>query len=194
MGIRARPWYVRWRGGSRRWTTAGVALLSLMLGLVIMEIVAGLALPDWQMWAQRERELELLWRGCQYVRAIEAFHRRCGRLPWSIDELLDTNKIPIGTCPAAPNRQGFPPRFLRRAYQEPFREAWQFICQDPDPNRTCPDNNPQNPNPIKGVRSLDSGEAIIAFDQKTRHDEWQFVYEAGAPPTAVHPCMTIPLE
>ncbi|MCS7312943.1 MAG: hypothetical protein NZ742_08545, partial [Acidobacteria bacterium] len=76
MRIPAGPKGTPWRGRPRRWA-AGIALLSLMLGLVMIEIMAGLALPSWQMWAQRERELELLWRGCQYVWAIQTFHRWC---------------------------------------------------------------------------------------------------------------------
>lgn len=185
MVIRARLWRIRWRGRSLRWATAGIALLSLMLGLVIIEILTGLALPSWQMWAQRERELDLLWRGCQYVWAIQTFHRWCGRYPRSIEELLDKTKI-VG-CDAS--RPGFPPRFLRRAYPDPFQGEWKFICTVPEPT-PCPDPN----NLIKGVQSLDPAEAILIFDRKTRHDEWQFVYEAGTPTTAVHPCMVIPLE
>ncbi len=185
MGIPTGPRYARRGAGRLRWVTAGIALLSLMLGLAILEVMAGLALPNWQMWAQRERELELLWRGCQYVRAIREFHRWCGRYPRGVDELLDKARV-VGCDTAKP---GFPPRFLRRAYPEPFQNEWKFICTVPDP-APCPD---PNVNQVKGVRSLDPGEAIIVFDQKTRHGEWQFVYEAGAP-AATHPCETIPLE
>ncbi|MCS7313518.1 MAG: hypothetical protein NZ742_11515, partial [Acidobacteria bacterium] len=106
----------------------------------------------------------------------------------SIKELIDKNNIVSG-CNTSP--PGFPPRFLRKAYPEPFQGEWQLVCQDPQ--RSCPDDNPLSPNPIKGVRSLDPGEAIIVFDRKTRHDAWQFVYEAGTS-MATHPCMTIPLE
>ena len=187
MPVPTGPPHARRKGRPWRWMTAGIALLSLMLGLVIMEILTGLALPSWQMWAQRERELELLWRGCQYVGAIREFHRWCGRYPNSVNELLDKTQI-VGCDTSKP---GFPLRFLRRAYPEPFQVEWKFICTVPEP-APCPD--PGKTNLIKGVRSADSGEAIIAFDGKTHHDEWQFVYEAGAPPSAVHPCMTIPLE
>jgi len=189
MGAWVRYGWVRQNGRSRRWAVTGIALLSLMLGLFILEVLTGLALPSWQMWAQRERELELLWRGCQYREAIREFHRWCGRYPNSVDELLDKTKI-AGGCDTS--RPGFPFRFLRRAYPEPFQGEWKFVCTVPEP-APCPD--PGKANLIKGVRSSDSGEAIIVFDGKTRHDEWLFVYEAGGSQLqTLHPCELIPLE
>jgi type II secretory pathway pseudopilin PulG len=128
MGAWVRYRWVRQDGRSRRWVVAGIALLSLMLGLFILEVLTGLALPSWQMWAQRERELELLWRGCQYREAIREFHRWCGRYPNSVDELLDKTKI-AGDCDTS--RPGFPLRFLRRAYPGTFSGRVEVRLYDP---------------------------------------------------------------
>jgi type II secretory pathway pseudopilin PulG len=62
---------------------------------------------------RREREIELIHRGKQYVRAIRLFYRKFGRYPVRLEELEQTNNI----------------RFLRKRYKDPMTVGgdWRLI-------------------------------------------------------------------
>jgi type II secretory pathway pseudopilin PulG len=62
---------------------------------------------------QREREVEMIHRGNQYVRAIRLYYRKFGHYPGSIDELVKSNNI----------------RFLRQQYADPMtgKPDWRII-------------------------------------------------------------------
>lgn len=59
--------------------------------------------PAYQMQAKREMEEELIFRGEEYMRAIQKYQRRFGVYPATVDQLISTNGL----------------RFLRRAYKDP---------------------------------------------------------------------------
>ncbi|MDE3178910.1 MAG: hypothetical protein KGM47_04540, partial [Acidobacteriota bacterium] len=63
--------------------------------------------------SQREREEDTIFRAQQYSRAIYLFHRRMGRYPVSVQDLLKTDNV----------------RFLRKAYRDPLSPTgrWRFI-------------------------------------------------------------------
>jgi hypothetical protein len=67
----------------------------------VMSIMLATALPAWRTMAQREREAELVFRGQQYVQAIELFSRRTGGFPPTLNVL----------------REG---RFIRKLYKDPI--------------------------------------------------------------------------
>ncbi|MGH9470253.1 MAG: hypothetical protein ACRD1N_07920 [Terriglobia bacterium] len=71
------------------------------------------ALPNIYQEGQREREQEAIFRGEQYARAIYLFHRRLGRYPASLKEILNTNGV----------------HYLRKAYRDPLSPngRWRFI-------------------------------------------------------------------
>jgi hypothetical protein len=52
---------------------------------------------------KRDREAEMIHRGCQYSRAIRAYYRKFGRYPVKLEDLENTNDI----------------RFLRKRYKDP---------------------------------------------------------------------------
>jgi hypothetical protein len=52
---------------------------------------------------KRDREEEMIHRGCQYSRAIRAYYRKFGRYPVKLEDLENTNDI----------------RFLRKRYKDP---------------------------------------------------------------------------
>jgi type II secretory pathway pseudopilin PulG len=79
----------------------GYAMAALLVGMAVMGIMMSVALPVWQTAARREREAELVFRGQQYVQAIELFSRRTGGLPLSFDMLEDG-------------------KFLRKRYKDPI--------------------------------------------------------------------------
>ena len=91
----------------------GYVLLGVTIILVIMGLFMGLAAPVWQHVMKREREEELLWRGRQYVRAIELYQRKFpGAFPPNIDILVEQ-------------------KFLRKAYTDPMVKdgEWKVLRQ-----------------------------------------------------------------
>jgi type II secretory pathway pseudopilin PulG len=82
----------------------GYAMAALLVALSVMSIMAAAALPAWRTMAQREREAELVFRGQQYVQAIELFSRRTGGFPPSLNVL----------------REG---RFIRKLYKDPITDG-----------------------------------------------------------------------
>jgi type II secretory pathway pseudopilin PulG len=100
----------------------GYVLLGIAIGLVIMGIFMAAAVPAWEYVIQREKEEELVWRGRQYVKAIERYQRKYpGAFPPSIDVLLKE-------------------KFLRRAYEDPMSSEgeWRLLRQ----------NSPEDVSPV----------------------------------------------
>lgn len=71
----------------------GYAMAALLVGMAVMAIMLGVALPVWRTAVQREREAELVFRGEQYANAIAIFQRRTGGYPPSLDVLEKTRAI-----------------------------------------------------------------------------------------------------
>ena len=71
----------------------GYAMAALLVGMAVMAIMLGVALPVWRTAVQREREAELVFRGEQYANAIEIFQRRTGGYPQTLDLLEKTRAI-----------------------------------------------------------------------------------------------------
>jgi len=76
------------RGGER-----GYAMAALLVALSVMGIMLGAAMPAWRTMVQREREAELVFRGEQYVHAIDLYSRRNGGFPTSLNVLRDGRYI-----------------------------------------------------------------------------------------------------
>ena len=82
----------------------GYVLFGIVVGLVILGISMTAAVPLWQKVVQREREQELIFRGYQYMQAIELYHRKyAGAYPADVEVLVKE-------------------KFLRKAYTDPFSE------------------------------------------------------------------------
>src|ERR1041384_3395356 len=96
---------------------AGFSLAALIFFATAASIVAAAAVPAYLMQAKRERELELIFRGEEYMRAIQKYQRRYGVYPTSIDQLVSTNGL----------------RFIRRAYKDPVTgKDFRLITINPD--------------------------------------------------------------
>lgn len=85
--------------GSQR----GFAMAALLVAMSVMAVMMGVLLPAWHTQVQRERETELVFRGQQYVQAIELYNRRYGGFPTTLDSLTSQNN-----------------RFLRKVYKDPI--------------------------------------------------------------------------
>jgi type II secretory pathway pseudopilin PulG len=99
----------------------GYAMAALLVGLSIMAVLMGAALPVWNKQAQREREEEYLFRAHEYARGVMKFQRRAGpgTLPPSLDVLVQQ-------------------RFVRRKYKDPlsgedFQPVYQTVNQPGQP-------------------------------------------------------------
>ena len=82
----------------------GYVLFGIAIGLVILGIAMTSAVPLWQKVMQRERERELIFRGYQYMQAIELYQRKYpGAYPADMEVLVKE-------------------KFLRKLYTNPFSE------------------------------------------------------------------------
>jgi hypothetical protein len=93
----------------------GYTLLFAVFLVALALIATTIAVPSILTQGKREKELEMVWRGKQYEKAIGRYTRKFNRNPTKIDDLVKpTNGV----------------RFLRKAYTDPMNDAdgsWRFI-------------------------------------------------------------------
>ncbi|HEX7158896.1 MAG TPA: type II secretion system protein, partial [Edaphobacter sp.] len=91
----------------------GFMLLAAIVAVFLVLLALGIAAPKVAQDLRRQRELETIERGNQYVRAIRLYYRKFGRYPASMDVLEKANNI----------------RFLRKRYVDPMtgKEDWRLI-------------------------------------------------------------------
>jgi hypothetical protein len=97
----------------------GYALLMAIFLVATVIIMATAITPSVLLEGRREREQEAIWRGNEYVRAIQLYYRKNGRYPQTVDDLSK------GTLDV---------HFLRKAYVDPMNSAdgsWRFIYVSP---------------------------------------------------------------
>ena len=91
----------QYRRRGREWD-AGYAMAGMLVAIAVMGIVMSMVMPAWRTWVQREKEAELIFRGEQYMRAIELYQRQfVGAYPTDMEMLVEQ-------------------RFLRRTYVDPM--------------------------------------------------------------------------
>lgn len=92
----------RRRSGVQRDVESGYVLFGIAIGLVILGISMTAAVPLWEKVVQRERESELIFRGYQYMQAVQLYQTKFpGAFPPTVDILVEQ-------------------KFLRKAYRDPF--------------------------------------------------------------------------
>jgi len=91
----------------------GFLLLGLIVAIFIILLTLSVAAPKMARELRREREVETVHRGNQYVRAIQLYYRKFGHYPGSMEQLDKTNMI----------------RFLRQDYVDPMtgKVDWRII-------------------------------------------------------------------
>src|SRR5215470_5998521 len=110
---------------------AGFSLAAVIFFLTAASIFIAAVVPAYQMQAKREMELELIFRGEEYTRAIQKYQRRFAVYPSSVDQLVSTNSL----------------RFLRRAYKDPITgKEFRLITINPDETLSGSKTFTQNPN------------------------------------------------
>lgn len=91
----------------------GYILIAVLFLAVLVLIALSAAAPKMAAEIERDREVELVHRGKQYVRAIKLYYKRFGAYPPTIEALEKTNEI----------------RFLRKRYKDPMtgKDDWHLI-------------------------------------------------------------------
>ena len=91
----------------------GYLLVAVIFMLAIVILTLAVAAPRVRADLQRDRDLETMQRGQQYVRAIKLYYAKFGSYPPNIDALVKTNEI----------------RFLRRRYLDPTtgKDDWKPV-------------------------------------------------------------------
>lgn len=91
----------------------GYILVAVMFMLALLVISLTVVEPRVARMIQRDREVETMYRGKQYTRAIRLYYRKFGTYPSNVDALVNTNQI----------------RFLRQRYLDPMtgKDDWKPI-------------------------------------------------------------------
>jgi type II secretory pathway pseudopilin PulG len=165
-------------------------MAALIIGMGVMAIMMTVAMPVWKQTATREKEAELVFRGQQYVRALELFQRRTGpgTMPPNLDVLVDQ-------------------RFLRKKYKDPITgDDFELISPNTamagqattpqqqqqarggaagrgGPAQSAPQSGRSGPGGtigaqagIVGVVSKSKATSIRLYNGRSHYNEWQFVY------------------
>ena len=91
----------------------GFILLAVVFLTVAVLVALSVAAPKVAADIQRDREVETVHRGQQYVRAIKMYYKKFGAYPPNLDALVKSNDI----------------RFLRKRYKDPMtgKDDWKLI-------------------------------------------------------------------
>ena len=68
-------------------------LIAVMFMLAIFLIALSVAVPKISKQIQRDREVETMRRGKQYVRGIKMYYKKFGAYPNSMDALVQSNNV-----------------------------------------------------------------------------------------------------
>jgi type II secretory pathway pseudopilin PulG len=186
--------------GQVRNRAAGYAMAALLVAIAVMAVGMTVALTAWRQAMQREREAELVFRGQQYVRALQLYQRKFAAAYAPSIDLLVTQK------------------FLRKKYKDPMVEDGEFevlyqgsqvrlnagqgqvisVGQQgqgqggPTPALTfdsqsgastlgtLPTNAGGPRGGVIGVRSRSTAESIRIYNGGTHYNEWLFVFNLAA--------------
>lgn len=179
-------------------TFYGPLMVSLIASLAIFAILSTMAFQSWTSILRRDAEAEMIFRAEEIARALKRYQKDQGRLPSTLDELME-----------AGNRGQY---FLRKAYEDPLADdgEWGLLYAAPgggvyDPNApgaTAPmqlgdtRNNPVDPSalqgsdatrtatgmPIAGVRTLSSDPPFRFYKGQREYSQWTFtVFDLEGP-------------
>ena len=157
-------------------------MATLLVALAVMSVLMSAVLPAWRHQATREKEAELVFRGEQYVRAIQLWERKMGpgSRPPTVDILVQQ-------------------RFLRKKYKDPIADGdFQLVYAGVNPTPNAPAGRGQPPQQappqqappqqqgqiagggIHGVQSKSRENSIRIYKGATRYSEWRFIHAGAA--------------
>ena len=171
-------------------------MAGLLVAIAVIAIGLSMAMPTWRTWVQREKEAELIFRGEQYMRAIELYQRRfAGTYPTDIDMLVEQRFLrkafpdPMtgdefailtqASLPATPIQA--PPGTPGASQPQPGTNVGRREQEsDTSPTRTpfteaAAGMNTQAAGGIIGVVSSSTATSYALRNGRNRYDEWLFV-------------------
>jgi len=98
----------------------GYAILLVLFFVTLLLLVTISVAPNILTQGRRQKEIEMIWRGKQYSRAVKLYYRKTGKFPTSMDNLI---KPTVGNI-----------RFIRQAYKDPMNTKdgeWRLIYVGP---------------------------------------------------------------
>ena len=97
----------------RRPSEEGYMLVAVIFMLALLIIALSVGVPDVRKSIERDREVETLHRGKQFIHAIKLYYKKFGSYPMTVDALVKTNNM----------------RFLRKKYVDPTtgKDEWRPI-------------------------------------------------------------------
>ena len=98
----------------------GYAILLVLFFVTLLLLVTISVAPNILTQGRRQKEIEMIWRGKQYARAVKLYYRKTGKFPTSMDNLI---KPTVGNI-----------RFIRQAYKDPMNTKdgeWRLIYVGP---------------------------------------------------------------
>jgi type II secretory pathway pseudopilin PulG len=120
--------------------------------------------------AQREKEVELLFRGEQYRAAIASYYKKEQRYPQTLADLLEDKRYPM------------PVRHLRKLYRDPVTGEEQWAVVEAPGGGIMGVHSKSEEAPIKvGNFSLANQE----FVDKERYADWKFIHSPPGLPAGV---------
>jgi type II secretory pathway pseudopilin PulG len=188
----------------------GYAMAALLVAVAVLTVLLAVAMPVWRHEMQREREAELVFRGEQYVRAIDLFQRKYpGTSPPSIDVLVSQKflrkkyKDPMvedgefrliyagqQTAPGAPGAPGQEGARRQPGVTPSVEQQGRGTREPRVPGAQPPrQGQPGAQQPgfgvggIVGVASKSKEKSILIYKGRTKYEEWPFVFaNIGAQP------------
>jgi hypothetical protein len=99
----------------------GYAILLVLFFVTLLLLMTISVAPNILTQGRRQKEIEMIWRGKQYSRAVKLYYRKTGKFPTSMDDLI---KPTVGNI-----------RFIRQAYKDPMNTKegeWRLIYVGPN--------------------------------------------------------------
>jgi type II secretory pathway pseudopilin PulG len=183
-------------GSSKQRQDDGYIMVVLLVSMAVAAIWMSAALPAWRQQSMREKELELIFRGEQYARAIALYQIKNNSYPLDIDVLISQRylrkkwKDPVtgedfqpvgittpgtGTTPGASGTSSTVPP-IRGGVSSPAGRTG--APQQPAPSGGLPSRSSLSNQPllggITGVRSLSQATSIRVYNGQQQHNLWQF--------------------
>lgn len=182
--------------GRRELDDPGYILVVLLVAMAVAAVWMSAALPAWRQQSMREKELDLIFRGEQYARAIALYQIKNNSYPLDIDVLVsqrylrkkwkdpvtgeDFQLVGLTSGPGgAPNRSGGPGGSPGSASRGGTPVGPGGMTQIPG---GAPGRGPAQPSlggqpligGVTGVRSVSQATSIRVYNGQQQHNLWQF--------------------
>ena len=157
---------------------SGFTLIVVLVAVAVTSILLSSAVTTWTHVMRRADEIELIWRGQQYAKAIECYIGLRAVPPTELEQLLEA-------------------RCIRKLYPQPLSEdgSWRLVRAmapgvvpvsgggEDEAEEGLLRRNLRSSEPIVGVAPGITGTAIRAYKDSFDYEEWEFVFgEDERPP------------